>query len=150
MLTTIKQAVFGVLPLIALMLGYQEVGMSQARASGGVKNVVLVHGGFVDGSGWRGVYELLKKWSGHIGSLAVAGCDPQCCRELIGDHIHSPTEERRLREAALDETLANTFPASDPPSSIPNPMRRETQSALSATCTEPLVNLVPTMGDAAR
>ena len=24
-----------------------------------VKNVVLVHGGVVDGSGWRGVYELL-------------------------------------------------------------------------------------------
>src|SRR4051812_4005553 len=24
-----------------------------------VQNVVLVHGGFVDGSGWRGVYELL-------------------------------------------------------------------------------------------
>lgn len=27
----------------------------------GLKNVVLVHGGFVDGSGWLGVYELLKK-----------------------------------------------------------------------------------------
>ena len=27
----------------------------------GVKNVVLVHGGFVDGSGWQGVYELLTK-----------------------------------------------------------------------------------------
>jgi hypothetical protein len=25
-----------------------------------VKNVVLVHGGFVDGSGWRAVYDLLK------------------------------------------------------------------------------------------
>src|SRR5258708_177149 len=25
-----------------------------------VKNVVLVHGGFVDGSGWRGVYDLLR------------------------------------------------------------------------------------------
>jgi pimeloyl-ACP methyl ester carboxylesterase len=25
-----------------------------------IKNVLLVHGGFVDGSGWRGVYELLK------------------------------------------------------------------------------------------
>jgi pimeloyl-ACP methyl ester carboxylesterase len=25
----------------------------------GVKNVVLVHGGFVDGSGWQGVYDLL-------------------------------------------------------------------------------------------
>ena len=35
--------------------------MSQAGAVEGVKNVVLVHGGFVDGSGWQGVYELLKK-----------------------------------------------------------------------------------------
>ena len=26
-----------------------------------IKNVVLVHGGFVDGSGWQGVYDLLKK-----------------------------------------------------------------------------------------
>jgi len=35
--------------------------MSQARAAEGVKNVLLIHGGFVDGSGWQGVYELLKK-----------------------------------------------------------------------------------------
>ncbi|MGB9202963.1 MAG: alpha/beta hydrolase [Terriglobales bacterium] len=27
----------------------------------GVKNVVLVHGGFVDGSGWNGVYNTLKE-----------------------------------------------------------------------------------------
>jgi len=33
--------------------------MSQANANS-VKNVVLVHGGFVDGSGWQGVYETLK------------------------------------------------------------------------------------------
>jgi pimeloyl-ACP methyl ester carboxylesterase len=26
-----------------------------------IKNVVLVHGGFVDGSGWQGVYKILKK-----------------------------------------------------------------------------------------
>lgn len=26
-----------------------------------VKSIVLVHGGFVDGSGWQGVYEILKK-----------------------------------------------------------------------------------------
>jgi len=26
-----------------------------------MKNVVLVHGGFVDGSGWQGVYSILKK-----------------------------------------------------------------------------------------
>jgi pimeloyl-ACP methyl ester carboxylesterase len=41
--------------------GEKEVAMSEARAADGVKNVVLVHGGFVDGSGWRGVYDLLKK-----------------------------------------------------------------------------------------
>ena len=32
-----------------------------STAMEGVKNVVLVHGGFVDGSGWQGVYDLLKK-----------------------------------------------------------------------------------------
>ena len=26
-----------------------------------IKNIVLVHGGFVDGSGWQGVYKILKK-----------------------------------------------------------------------------------------
>ena len=37
------------------------------------------------------------------------------------DHRHTPEEEQRIRDAALDETIAETFPASDPPSSIPNP-----------------------------
>ena len=36
-------------------------------------------------------------------------------------HQHTPDEERRIRDAALDETLADTFPASDPLSSNPNP-----------------------------
>ena len=31
------------------------------NASPAVGNVVLVHGGFVDGSGWQGVYDLLKQ-----------------------------------------------------------------------------------------
>jgi len=30
-------------------------------------------------------------------------------------------DERRLREAGLDKTLADSFPASDPPSTLPNP-----------------------------
>jgi pimeloyl-ACP methyl ester carboxylesterase len=46
---------------IVVVLGSREVLMSQTRLSDGVKNVVLVHGGFVDGSGWQGVYDLLKK-----------------------------------------------------------------------------------------
>jgi len=35
--------------------------MAQTSTSPAVKNVVLVHGGFVDGSGWEAVYETLKK-----------------------------------------------------------------------------------------
>jgi pimeloyl-ACP methyl ester carboxylesterase len=35
--------------------------MSQASQPGDVRNVVLVHGGWVDGSGWEGVYKALKK-----------------------------------------------------------------------------------------
>ena len=36
-------------------------------------------------------------------------------------HHHTADEERRIREAALDQTIADSFPASDPPSSDPNP-----------------------------
>ena len=35
--------------------------MVQTIESAKVKNIVLVHGGFVDGSGWEGVYRSLKK-----------------------------------------------------------------------------------------
>ena len=35
--------------------------MAQMSVLNGVKNVVLVHGGFVDGSGWADVYKALKK-----------------------------------------------------------------------------------------
>src|SRR5262245_15085711 len=35
--------------------------MSQASGRRAVRNVVLVHGGFVDGSGWAGVYQMLKR-----------------------------------------------------------------------------------------
>lgn len=37
------------------------------------------------------------------------------------EHRHTPEEERRIRDAALDETLAESFPASDAPSTLPNP-----------------------------
>jgi len=36
-------------------------GTAHAAPAGAIKNVVLVHGGFVDGSGWQGVYDILKK-----------------------------------------------------------------------------------------
>src|ERR671920_673794 len=33
------------------------------------------------------------------------------------EHQHTPDEEREIREAALDETIEESFPASDPASS---------------------------------
>lgn len=38
-----------------------------------------------------------------------------------GTNFHSNTAERERREAALDDTIEQSFPASDPPSSDPNP-----------------------------
>ncbi len=38
-----------------------------------------------------------------------------------GDHSHTAEEERVIREAALDRTIEASFPASDPPSTDPNP-----------------------------
>src|SRR5579872_4935867 len=40
-----------------IALGMAVTGASAAP----VKSIILVHGGFVDGSGWEGVYEILKK-----------------------------------------------------------------------------------------
>ena len=56
-----RRVLVGLMPVIALVLGHAEVAMSQTATVQGVKNVVLVHGGFVDGSGWKGVYDLLRK-----------------------------------------------------------------------------------------
>ena len=44
-------------------------------------------------------------------------------------HNHTPDEERRIREAALDETVAGSFPASDPPSSLPNPDEHDAEGS---------------------
>lgn len=44
----------------ALALGVSASG-TLAASSQPAKSVVLVHGGFVDGSGWEGVYRILKK-----------------------------------------------------------------------------------------
>jgi len=57
-----RQEVFaGTLLGVALLFGSAEVVLAQASQPEGVRNVVLVHGGFVDGSGWEAVYRILSK-----------------------------------------------------------------------------------------
>src|SRR5215469_2474422 len=41
--------------------GFPELKGDVMRTSGQARNVVLVHGGFVDGSGWQAVYDILTK-----------------------------------------------------------------------------------------
>src|SRR6266704_1224207 len=55
------QTLAGIVSVGTLLLGFGEVVMSQTSQPGNVRNVVLVHGGWVDGSGWEGVYKALKK-----------------------------------------------------------------------------------------
>lgn len=44
-----------------LMAAPPKAGSPAGKPPKGVHNVVLVHGGFVDGSGWQAVYSLLRK-----------------------------------------------------------------------------------------
>jgi len=45
----------------SLALATLAAGSASADAPKGVKNIVLVHGGFVDGGGWEPLYKILKK-----------------------------------------------------------------------------------------
>lgn len=59
-----------------------------------VRNVVLVHGGFVDGSGWEGVYHLLKSEGFNVSvvqnpTISLAG-DVAATRQIL-DKQDGPT-----------------------------------------------------------
>src|SRR6202051_4301952 len=49
------------LAIMTIILSVGENTMAQTKSTAVVKNIVLVHGGLVDGSGWRDVYKILKK-----------------------------------------------------------------------------------------
>src|SRR5260370_35086055 len=65
------------------------------NASSAAANIVLVHGGFADGSGWRAVYDLLRQGGYRVAvvqnpTLSLAG-DPAAARGLH----HAPSGPRR-------------------------------------------------------
>jgi pimeloyl-ACP methyl ester carboxylesterase len=45
----------------ALLIASGAAAQAGSASSAAVKNIVLVHGALVDGSGWRGVYDILTK-----------------------------------------------------------------------------------------
>jgi len=56
-----RRIFLGLLPIITFLFSIGGTSMAQTSTSAAVKNIVLVHGGFADGSGWEGVYKTLKK-----------------------------------------------------------------------------------------
>jgi len=82
----------------------------------GVRNVVLVHGGFVDGSGWQGVHDLLTKDGYRVAvvqnpTLSLAD-DVAASRRVI-DSLDGPVVLAGhsyggavITEAGLDENVA--------------------------------------------
>src|SRR3984893_2165060 len=53
--------IYSALAIVAIMFSMGKDLMAQTNTSTVVKNIVLVHGGLVDGSGWKDVYKALKK-----------------------------------------------------------------------------------------
>ncbi len=53
--------IYSALAIMTITFSIGKDLMAQTNTSTVVKNIVLVHGGFVDGSGWDGVYKTLKK-----------------------------------------------------------------------------------------
>ncbi|MDB5147649.1 MAG: Pimeloyl-ACP methyl ester carboxylesterase [Mucilaginibacter sp.] len=49
-----------------LFLSVCYCGNAAAQQPAGIKNIVLVHGAFVDGSGWKPVYDILVKKGYHV------------------------------------------------------------------------------------
>src|ERR1700732_2495387 len=55
------RSIYGALAIMTIILSMGGNTMAQTKSTAAVKNIVLVHGGLVDGSGWEAVYNLLKK-----------------------------------------------------------------------------------------
>src|SRR5260370_9318260 len=53
--------IYSALAIVTIMFSMGKDLMAQTNTSTVVKNIVLVHGGLVDGAGWKGVYKALKK-----------------------------------------------------------------------------------------
>jgi hypothetical protein len=58
------------------------------------------------------------------------GTGPAADPGIERDREERPThDEHEIREKALDKTLADSFPTSDPPSTIPDPGEDDSQAA---------------------
>src|SRR5277367_4572142 len=90
--------IYGVLTLAAALMGAillleGTVRVADAAPPTGIKNVVLVHGAFADGSGWEAVAKILEK-DGYTVSVAqppeTSYADDQKCAKAAIDAMDGP------------------------------------------------------------
>src|SRR5208283_2351693 len=65
----IMKKIYRVVTVVAVLLGAALNAAAAGPAPTGIKNVVLVHGAFADGSGWDAVAKILEK-DGYTVSVA--------------------------------------------------------------------------------
>ncbi|HYG97628.1 MAG TPA: hypothetical protein VD837_00745 [Terriglobales bacterium] len=60
-----------------------------------------------------------------------SGSDPAADTDLHRDPEDRPVEDKRkdIKDKMLDKTIADSFPTSDPPSSIPDPSECEDEDS---------------------
>ena len=62
----LQPAFWRTFPVMAMMFAGGVISHAQAKNTETVKNIVLVHGAFADGSGWESVYKILTKKGYHV------------------------------------------------------------------------------------
>jgi pimeloyl-ACP methyl ester carboxylesterase len=67
--TLLSKSVKGIIKSI-LLIFLITISANMVFAQNKVKNIVLVHGAFADGSGWEGVYKILKKKGFNVNVVA--------------------------------------------------------------------------------
>ncbi|MFD2963662.1 MULTISPECIES: alpha/beta fold hydrolase [Olivibacter] len=76
-----------ILGILALMLSFGSQAQVANQPSGKIKNIVLVHGAFLDGSGWEGVYQRLVEKGYHVSivqhKLESLSADVAAVRNII-------------------------------------------------------------------
>ena len=62
----------GIICLCALCISNNSLAQTPGKP---IKNVVLVHGAWADGSGWKGVYDILVNDGFNVGIVRLSSCN---------------------------------------------------------------------------
>src|SRR6202140_1958406 len=63
--------IYCAMAIMTTILSVGENTMAQTKSTTVVKNIVIVHGGLVDGPDWEGVYSILKKEGYNVASVQI-------------------------------------------------------------------------------